>query len=91
MSKLNKSYFQILKGKNVAFKEELLALQDISYADFQAKLTPNIPRDLFIGVRGCCQLPKHRKIFSPCSIKETHGRGVNHPGRIGQKCFLCTF
>ena len=32
-------------------KKELLALQDVSYADFQAKLTPNIPRDLFIGVR----------------------------------------
>ena len=39
-------------------KEELLALQDISYADFQAKLTPNIPRDLFIGVR----VPKARKL-----------------------------
>lgn len=31
--------------------EELFALQDVSYADFQAKLTPNIPRELFIGVR----------------------------------------
>ena len=39
-------------------KEELLALQDISYADFQAKLTPNIPRDLFIGVR----VPETRKL-----------------------------
>ena len=39
-------------------KEELLALQDISYADFQAKLTPNIPRDLFIGVR----VPEARKL-----------------------------
>lgn len=39
-------------------KEELLALQDISYADFQAKLTPNIPRDLFIGVR----VPELRKL-----------------------------
>lgn len=39
-------------------KEELLELQDISYADFQAKLTPNIPRDLFIGVR----VPELRKL-----------------------------
>lgn len=39
-------------------KEELLALQDISYADFQAKLTPNIHRDLFIGVR----VPELRKL-----------------------------
>ncbi|MBS5946306.1 MAG: DNA alkylation repair protein [Peptoniphilus harei] len=39
-------------------KEELFALQDISYADFQAKLTPNIPRELFIGVR----VPDLRKL-----------------------------
>lgn len=39
-------------------KEELLALQDISYADFQAKLIPNISRDLFIGVR----VPEARKL-----------------------------
>ena len=39
-------------------KEELFSLQDISYADFQAKLTPNIPRELFIGVR----VPRARKL-----------------------------
>ena len=39
-------------------KEELFSLQDISYADFQAKLTPNIPRELFIGVR----VPQARKL-----------------------------
>ena len=39
-------------------REELLALQDISYADFQAKLTPNIARELFIGVR----VPEARKL-----------------------------
>ena len=44
-------------------KEELLALQDISYADFQAKLTPNIPRDLFIGVR----VPELRKLAKKLS------------------------
>lgn len=44
--------------KELNIKEELLALQDISYADFQAKLTPNIPRDLFIGVR----VPELRKL-----------------------------
>lgn len=32
-------------------KERLFALQDVKYADFQSKLTPNIPRDRFIGVR----------------------------------------
>lgn len=32
-------------------QERLFALQDISYADFQAKLTPGIPRDCFIGIR----------------------------------------
>lgn len=39
-------------------KEELFALQDNPYADFQARLTPNIPRDLFIGVR----VPEARKL-----------------------------
>lgn len=39
-------------------KEELFALKDVSYADFQARLTPNIPRDLFIGVR----VPEARKL-----------------------------
>lgn len=38
--------------------EELFALQDVSYAAFQAKLTPNIPRELFIGVR----VPVARKL-----------------------------
>lgn len=38
--------------------EELFALQDVSYADFQAKLTPNIPRERFIGVR----VPEVRKL-----------------------------
>ena len=42
----------------MTIKEELFALQDISYADFQAKLTPNIPRELFVGVR----VPEARKL-----------------------------
>ena len=39
-------------------KDELLALQDVSYADFQAKLTPGIARELLIGVR----VPEIRKL-----------------------------
>ena len=39
-------------------EEELFALQDKSYGDFQAKLVPNIPRELFIGVR----VPDARKL-----------------------------
>lgn len=39
-------------------QQELFALQDILYADFQAKLVPNIPRELFIGVR----VPEGRKL-----------------------------
>lgn len=38
--------------------EELFALQDTAYGDFQAKLTPGIPRELFIGVR----IPEMRKL-----------------------------
>ncbi|MCQ2522673.1 MAG: DNA alkylation repair protein [Lachnospiraceae bacterium] len=40
------------------FQEELFALQDVAYADFQAKLTPGIPREAFIGVR----VPTARKL-----------------------------
>lgn len=32
-------------------QEKLFALADSAYADFQAKLTPTIPRERFIGVR----------------------------------------
>lgn len=39
-------------------REELFALQEVSYGDFQAKLTPGIPRESFIGVR----VPKARKL-----------------------------
>ena len=39
-------------------QKELFALQDISCGDFQAKLVPNIPRELFIGVR----VPEARKL-----------------------------
>lgn len=35
----------------MTFREELFLLQDVAYADFQAKLTPGIDRELFIGVR----------------------------------------
>lgn len=45
--------------------EELFALQDVAYADFQAKLTPNIPRELFIGVR----VPEARKLAKKFSKK----------------------
>lgn len=46
-------------------RDELLALQDPAYGDFQAKLTPGIPRELFIGVR----VPEARKLAKR-AIKE---------------------
>ena len=39
-------------------QEKLFALQDVAYADFQARLTPTIPRERFIGVR----VPALRKL-----------------------------
>ena len=48
------------------FTEELFALQDSSYGDFQAKLTPGIPREKFIGVR----VPEVRKLAKKLA-KET--------------------
>ena len=44
--------------EEVNIKEELFALQDVSYADFQANLIPNIPRELIIGVR----VPEARRL-----------------------------
>lgn len=44
--------------KKIEIIDELFALQDVTYGDFQAKLTPQIPRDLFIGVR----VPAARKL-----------------------------
>lgn len=35
----------------MTIKDQLFSMQDVSYADFQAKLTPGIPRECFIGVR----------------------------------------
>ena len=46
------------RSNEVNIKEELFALQDISYADFQANLIPNIPRERIIGVR----IPEARKL-----------------------------
>lgn len=38
--------------------EQLYALQDTGYADFQSGLVPNIPRERFIGVR----MPNMRRL-----------------------------
>ena len=32
-------------------RQELFALQDIAYGDFQSKLMPTVPRETVIGVR----------------------------------------
>lgn len=42
----------------MTIRERLFELQDEKYADFQAKLTPGIPRECFIGVR----MPAMRKL-----------------------------
>lgn len=50
----------------MTIREELFSLQDVSYGDFQAKLTPGVPRELFIGVR----VPEIRKLAKKL-IKKT--------------------
>lgn len=45
------------------FQDMLLAKQDIEYADFQAKLTPTVAREKFIGVR----VPDVRAIAKICA------------------------
>lgn len=43
---------------NFEIQKQLFDLQDKEYAEFQSKLTPNIPSDTFIGVR----VPEVRKL-----------------------------
>ena len=50
-----------------SFQERLFELQDKEYADFQAKLTPTVPRENFIGVR----VPLVRKLAKEL-IKDTY-------------------
>ncbi|MDK9581055.1 DNA alkylation repair protein [Sneathia sanguinegens] len=50
----------------MTIKDELFALQDISYGDFQSKLIPGIPRKHIIGVR----VPEVRK-FAKRLVKES--------------------
>ena len=45
-------------GEKMEMQNRLFELQDKKYADFQYKLTPTVPRELFIGVR----VPKLRAL-----------------------------
>ena len=54
----------------MSFRDELFALQDTEYADFQAKLTPGIPRDLFIGVRVPLVRTLAKKLFKDQETRE---------------------
>ncbi len=58
----------------MTIKEELFALQDISYGDFHSKLIPGIPRELFIGVR----VPECRKLARTqlMSIEKLNNTGI---------------
>lgn len=47
----------------MTIEQRLFQLQDVSYADFQAKLTPTVPREQFIGVR----IPQLRKLAKELS------------------------
>lgn len=48
------------------FQSMLFALQDAAYADFQAKLIPNIPRERIIGVR----VPRLRQLAGDLKKEE---------------------
>lgn len=54
----------------LTIQEKLFALRDAEYAVFQAKLTPNVPPDRFIGVR----VPEVRKLARALT-KETDCSG----------------
>ena len=57
----------------MSIKEELFALQDVLYGDFQAKLVPNIPRERFIGVR----VPEARKLAKRLAKKPETSNFLN--------------
>lgn len=52
-----------------SLQERLFAMQDKQYAAFQAKLTPGVPMESFIGIR----VPVLRK-FAKEFTKETNAR-----------------
>ena len=56
-----------------SFQERLFAMQDKQYAAFQAKLTPGVPMESFIGIR----VPVLRK-FAKEFTKETDCKEFLH-------------
>lgn len=58
--------------------QHLFAMQDVSYADFQAKLTPGIPRERFIGVR----VPQLRRM-----AKEIHNETADFMKQLPHKYY----
>lgn len=60
---ITRAGFYKYRGVFVTIEQRLFQLQDVSYADFQAKLTPTVPREQFIGVR----IPQLRKLAKELS------------------------
>lgn len=58
-------------------QERLFALRDVEYAAFQAKLTPTIPSDRFIGVR-VPQLRAFAKVFRKEKLHEDFMHTLPH-------------
>ena len=46
-----------------SLQERLFAMQDKQYAAFQAKLTPGVPMESFIGIRVHTAYPAWRTVF----------------------------
>lgn len=57
-------------------QERLFALQDKQYAAFQAKLTPGVPMDSFIGIR----VPVARKLAKEYAKEDDRGMAWLHRG-----------
>ena len=68
--------------------EKLYALQDEKYADFTAKLAPNVPRERFIGVR----MPAMRKLAKQLRERPKRKRSFcSCPMRCRTKTFCTIF
>lgn len=59
-------------------REKLFELKDEKYGDFSAKLTPNIPRDLFIGVRAPMVKSLAKEIHKEKELEEVFLHDLPH-------------
>ena len=71
---------KIYAGENMrrGIREKLFMLRDRKYGDFSAGLTPNIPRELFIGVRAAAIKALAREIHQNNELEDAFLQDLPH-------------